>query len=79
MADISCSAGDIEIDIAGKEMTMSKIFKWYGLDFGTQTQMLHWLHGYLPEQKRQDLNELLKAPSDIRLSHRPYDWDTNSG
>ncbi|KAK9840365.1 hypothetical protein WJX74_008384 [Apatococcus lobatus] len=76
-ASAFCS-DDIQIDVASKEIRLSKIFKWYEMDFGTSNQMLLWLCSHLTSQKQQALQQLLKAPTDIRFSYRPYDWDINS-
>ena len=36
-------AGEVEIDHAAREVTMSMIFKWYKADFGPPDVMLPWL------------------------------------
>ena len=70
--------GDIEVDLINKRVRLSKIFKWYAMDFGTTADLLSWTMKYLPHSKQTQLKELLRCPMDIQLSYRPYDWDMNS-
>lgn len=62
-------------------MTLSKIFQWYGPDFGpTKAARLAFLLPYLPEPRRSQLRALLDAdPQAARIGvvHRPYDWGLN--
>lgn len=69
------------MDVVAGERTvhLSKIFKWYGMDFGPKEELLAWLLEYLPEEPSGALRGLLKeeGPDRIKLKFREYDWDLN--
>ena len=59
---------------------ISKIFKWYKQDFGSQEQLLPWLLQYLSGSSKADLQVLLSAvgAKRIKITYRHYDWSLNS-
>jgi hypothetical protein len=71
-------AGEVEVDVKEREVMLSKIFKWYDIDFGPAEQLLPWLEPYLPASKQKLLRQLLDTEGPIRLAYREYDWSLNS-
>jgi hypothetical protein len=71
-------AGEVEVDVKEREVMLSKIFKWYDIDFGPAEQLLPWLEPYLPAPKQKLLRQLLDTEGPIRLAYREYDWSLNS-
>jgi len=74
------SAGEVTIDVEKREVWLSKIFKWYAMDFGTKEDLLRWLVDYTSEENSQALNTLLKGglADGVRLKYNDYDWGQNS-
>ena len=73
-------AGEVAVDVAERTVTLSKIFKWFSMDFGSKTGLLTWLLDYLPEGSARDLKTLLEKGDvdSIKLSFKDYDWSLNS-
>ena len=68
------------VDVADRTVTLSKVFQWYGVDFGSKKELLVWLVEYLPETSATDLKTLLEKGDggSIKLSFKDYDWSLNS-
>ncbi len=58
-------------------LTCSKIFKWFGRDFGkTKTDRLAYLSQFVDDTKIK--NTLQEDASAISIKYLPYDWHLNS-
>lgn len=66
------------MDMDKNTVWLSKLFKWYGMDFGSQDDLLHWLLDFVDEDARVSLERLLKSQSAIKLKYKDYDWGQNS-
>ncbi|XP_070554538.1 uncharacterized protein [Ptychodera flava] len=68
-----------QVNLSSREVKLSKIFKWYREDFGSNKhEVLQWLCDLMTDsQKKSDLAELLSGKN-YRLSYLPYDWAVNS-
>ena len=68
------------MDAEKREVWLSKIFKWYAMDFGKKEDLLHWLSDYTTEETSQSLHALLEGGSagGVKLKYKDYDWGTNS-
>ena len=68
------------VDVADRTVTLSKVFQWYGMDFGSKKELLTWLVDYLSETSSRDLKTLLEKGDvgSIKLSFKDYDWSLNS-
>lgn len=64
-----------EFDVAKKQAHISKIFDWYGKDFGkNQAEILLYLAQYLPE----DVAQAIRAhPEQWDVDYKHYDWSLN--
>lgn len=56
------------------KLLLSKIFQWYGSDFGDQSQMFAFIGYFVRDQKLQNL---LKQPT-INIGYQDYDWNLNT-
>lgn len=61
-----------------REVILSKIFKWYDIDFGPAEQLLPWLLQYLLPAQQNLLQKLLESEGPIRLTYKEYDWSLNA-
>ncbi|MEK7433751.1 MAG: DUF547 domain-containing protein [Cyanobacteriota bacterium] len=66
---------DILIDKENNIITVSKIFKWYGKDFGTQDDLIQFIAKY--RKNEEDKKFLLKNSSIISIKYLPYNWNLN--
>jgi len=67
-----------EVAVSGDRVTLSKIFKWYGGDFGaTQPQMLRAVAAFLRPEARAQLTELVGRGA-ARVHFKEYDWAVNA-
>ncbi len=66
---------DILIDKENNKITVSKIFKWYGKDFGTQDDLIQFIAKH--RKNEEDKKFLLKNSSIISIKYLPYNWNLN--
>ena len=62
--------GGMEVDSATGEMTLSKLLKWYGGDFGGRSGVLAFLKRYADSSEAEVLDEL-------QIRWLDYDWSLN--
>lgn len=75
-AETFLNSGGITIDRDTRHISLSRIFKWYGRDFGDSFQeMISYLAPYLHNE--EDRRFLLDLPKEVRISYQPYDWRLN--
>jgi hypothetical protein len=55
---------------------VSRLFSWYGSDFGDRAQRLRFIARYLDDT--DDRQFLLDHADGLRLVYRPYDWNLNA-
>ena len=70
------NSDNVKLDKAHNRLQLSKIFDWYGKDFGNKTEMIRLIAGY-----RRDPDEAawIKAnASRLSISWLDYDWGLNS-
>lgn len=69
--------GGFAIDAESKTISLSKIIKWFSVDFGKiELDILKWIVNYLEPSKAEDLLQLLDG-SQIKVVYQPYDWAPN--
>jgi hypothetical protein len=57
---------------------MSKIFEWYGRDFGkTQKEMLQYLLPYLEGNIHNQIKNIFESNMEIKIRFKTYDWAIN--
>jgi hypothetical protein len=69
------NGADIKIDIEKSRIKISKIFKWYKKDFGTDKDLALFLSKY--RTNSEDKKFLEEKAGKISISHFDYDWSLN--
>lgn len=70
--------GGIEVNLEKRNVYLSKILKWYSIDFGHEKDILKWILNYLDASKAGLLTHLLNDGGPINLVYQKYDWSVNS-
>ncbi|MFO7962773.1 MAG: glycoside hydrolase family 15 protein [Desulfobacterales bacterium] len=70
------NAGGIQVDRERRKVRLSRVFKWYGEDFGkTEAERLRFIAPYLHDESDQ---LFLKEKADlVQVDYQPYDWRLN--
>ncbi|GFY85791.1 electron carrier/ protein disulfide oxidoreductase [Actinidia rufa] len=69
--------GGLIIDANAKVASVSKILKWYSIDFGkNEVEVLKHAANYLEPGESEALLELL-ATTQLKVVYQPYDWGLN--
>ncbi|PSS00010.1 Glutaredoxin like [Actinidia chinensis var. chinensis] len=69
--------GGLVIDLNAKVASVSKILKWYSIDFGkNEVEVLKHAANYLEPDESEALLVLL-ATTQLKVVHQPYDWGLN--
>ncbi|KAJ0975123.1 hypothetical protein J5N97_017088 [Dioscorea zingiberensis] len=70
-------SGGLIIDTEAKVASVSKILRWYSVDFGkNETEVLKHAANYLEPSKTEELLELLVS-NQLKVTYQPYDWGLN--
>ncbi len=70
------NGGGIRIDRGMKHVAMSRIFKWYGGDFGnTQSEILRFIAPYLYDPADREFIE--ENTEELKVTCQAYDWRLN--
>lgn len=70
------NSGGIVIDRKNMRVSLSRIFKWYGRDFGrSHAETLRAVAGYL--YREEDRAFVLGRAEELRASYQDYDWRLN--
>lgn len=56
-------------------ISLSKIFDWYGTDFGTRSELLQWIAARLRDPQQQAW--LQQNAGRVRVDWQAYDWQLN--
>ncbi|XP_009602320.1 uncharacterized protein [Nicotiana tomentosiformis] len=69
--------GGLIVDLTTKVAYVSKILRWFSVDFGkNEVEVLKHAANYLESSESQALLELL-ANSQLKVVYQPYDWGLN--
>ncbi len=70
------NAGGITIDKINHAVSLSRIFKWYGGDFGkTQAERLRYIARYL--YRLEDRDYIDTNANNVKVQYQDYDWRLN--
>lgn len=70
-------SGGLVIDLTAKTAYVSKILKWYSIDFGkSELEVIKHVSNYLDPTDSAILLDLL-ASSELKVTYQPYDWGLN--
>ncbi|KAI3728478.1 hypothetical protein L6452_17115 [Arctium lappa] len=67
----------IQVDLAKRTVHLTRIFKWYSVDFGQEKEILKWIIGYLDATKAGLLSHLLGDGGAVHIVYQNYDWSLN--
>ncbi|CAH1414798.1 unnamed protein product [Lactuca virosa] len=67
----------IHVDLAKRTVHLTRIFKWFSVDFGQEKEMLKWLNGYLDATKAGLLSHLSGDGGAVHVVYQDYDWSIN--
>eukprot|EP00013_Stygamoeba_regulata_P016024 CAMPEP_0177688830 /NCGR_PEP_ID=MMETSP0447-20121125/34855_1 /TAXON_ID=0 /ORGANISM="Stygamoeba regulata, Strain BSH-02190019" /LENGTH=526 /DNA_ID=CAMNT_0019199133 /DNA_START=159 /DNA_END=1739 /DNA_ORIENTATION=+ len=74
----SFCATEVEVQLAARRVVLSKLFYWYGCDFGdNKIAVLRTISRWLRGQASADAAALLEGGK-FKLSYRDYDWGNNN-
>ncbi|MBM4284699.1 MAG: DUF547 domain-containing protein [Deltaproteobacteria bacterium] len=72
------NSGGAVLDRSRQTLSLSRIFKWYGRDFGAdQTRRLQFIARYL--DRKEDRDFILARAATLKLTYQKYDWRLNKG
>ncbi len=70
------NSGGMEIDKKKRQVTLSRVFKWYGSDFGkTLTERLRYISQYL--YSKEDREYIEGNADNLSVEYKYYDWRLN--
>jgi GH15 family glucan-1,4-alpha-glucosidase len=70
------NAGGVQVDPAAGRVSLSRIFRWYGGDFGsTSAEQLRFIAGYLHDRRAREYLE--RDAGEARIAYQEYDWRLN--
>ncbi len=73
-------AGEVQVNVEACKLVLSKIFQWYGKDFGSKADLVALLVRHMPTEQKKQLEGLLASASaeELKFEFKPYDWSQNS-
>ena len=69
---------EVQVVSSERKLIVSKIFQWYGQDFGSKADIVALLLRYLTGSAREQLASMSEDPDSIEFSFKEYDWTQNS-
>ena len=73
---------EVRTDVENGVVRLSSIFKWYGGDFGSKGDLMHFLVGNVPEgAEREKLKKVVERSGggeNVKIEYLPYDWTVNA-
>ncbi|KAG1355272.1 hypothetical protein COCNU_07G013840 [Cocos nucifera] len=69
--------GGMEVDLGKRTVHLTKIIKWYSVDFGQDKDILKWILNYLDATKSGLLTHLLNDGGPVNILYQNFDWSLN--
>ncbi|XVE74517.1 hypothetical protein DITRI_Ditri12bG0023400 [Diplodiscus trichospermus] len=69
--------GGIEINLDKRTVYLTRIIKWFNVDFGQEKDVLKWVMNYLDTTRSGLLTHLLADGGPISIVYQNYDWSGN--
>ncbi|XVF43415.1 hypothetical protein PTKIN_Ptkin02bG0038300 [Pterospermum kingtungense] len=69
--------GGIEINLDKRTVYLTRIIKWFSVDFGQEKDILKWIMGYLDSARSGLMTHLLADGGPINIVYQNYDWSGN--
>ncbi|XWS34312.1 hypothetical protein CRYUN_Cryun21dG0029400 [Craigia yunnanensis] len=70
-------SGGIEINLDKRTVCVTRIIKWFSIDFGQEKDVLEWVMNYLDATRAGLLTHLLADEGPINIVYQNYDWSGN--
>jgi hypothetical protein len=67
---------DLKMDLERGEISLSRIYKWYQVDFGSKKELIGFLTKFLVDQNTRSWLEI--NHSALKIKYHTYDWKLNS-
>ena len=69
----------VMVDMAKREIILSKIFQWYKVDFGGSNRTVaEWvLHHMVPSEKSRNVTALVES-GNFKVKYQSYNWNVNN-
>ncbi|XP_076892659.1 uncharacterized protein LOC143544432 [Bidens hawaiensis] len=67
----------IQIDLAKRTVHLTRIFKWFSADFGSEKEILKWITGFLDASNAGLLSHLSSDGGAMHIVYQDYDWSIN--
>ncbi|XP_050210609.1 uncharacterized protein LOC126660931 [Mercurialis annua] len=68
----------MEVDLEKRTVHLTRIIKWFNMDFGQEKEILRWIINYLDATKAGLLTHLLGDGGPVNIVYQNYDWSVNS-
>ena len=68
---------EVQVLPSERKLVMSKIFQWYGGDFGSKADIITLLQKYLTGSAKEQLASMSAESDSIDFTYREYDWSQN--
>ncbi|GMI75265.1 hypothetical protein like AT3G11920 [Hibiscus trionum] len=69
--------GAIEINLDRRTVSLTRIIKWFSVDFGAEKEVVKWVMNYVDATKAGLLMHLLGDGGPISIVYQDYDWAAN--
>ncbi|KAK8526130.1 hypothetical protein V6N13_017192 [Hibiscus sabdariffa] len=69
--------GAIEINLERRTVSLTRIIKWFSVDFGAEKEVVKWVMNYVDAAKAGLLMHLLADGGPINMVYQDYDWAGN--
>ncbi|KAK6931829.1 Glutaredoxin [Dillenia turbinata] len=70
--------GGIEVELDKRTVSLTRMFKWFDVDFGQDKEILKWVIPYLDSTKAGLLTHLLSDGGPVNIVYQNHDWSVNS-
>ncbi|XP_076885542.1 uncharacterized protein LOC143535096 [Bidens hawaiensis] len=67
----------IQINLAKRTVHLTRIFKWFSADFGSEKEILKWITEFLDASKAGLLSHLSSDGGAVHIVYQDYDWSIN--
>ncbi|KAH9698713.1 F26K24.21 protein [Citrus sinensis] len=71
-------SGGMEVNLEKRTVFLTRIIKWFNVDFGQEKEILKWSINYLDATKAGLLTHLLDDGGPVNIIYQSYDWSMNS-
>ncbi|KAJ8769999.1 hypothetical protein K2173_009082 [Erythroxylum novogranatense] len=69
--------GGVEVDLEKRAVSLTRIFKWFSVDFGQEKEILKWVINFLDANKAGLLTHLLGDGGPVSIVYQNFDWSIN--